>query len=165
MADECRGLTADDEVSCRGFRCCGVTGRYGAQIIEQQVRSGKAVRRAVIEGHRFVGWLHGGVLVGCAYHEPVPDSRARYGIPARYLRFIALDDAYQGRLDRDGRRFSDRLLGQVEADIRTAAPDTSAVLVRIAARNLRSRAFFDRHGYVRVPEPSAADPLFVATLD
>jgi len=112
-----------------------------------------------------VGWLDGDVLIGCAYHEPVPDSSARYGVSARYIRFIALDDAYQGGVDGAGRRFSDRLLEYVCDDIRAVAPDASAVVMRIASGNDRTLAFVDRHSYVRVPEENPGDPLFVAPLD
>lgn len=165
MGDEFRALTLDDDMALRNFRCCGVTGRFGAQDIERQVRHGKAVRRAEFEGHRFVGWLDGDVLIGCAYHEPVPDSTTRYGIETRYIRFIALDDAYQGEVDHERHRFSDRLLHYVYDDIRAVAPQTGAILLRIAPENDRSLAFVDRHGYVQVPEENVKDPLFAAPLD
>lgn len=165
MGELIRALTLDDDVALRSFRCCGVTGRFGAQDIEREVRRGKAVRRAQLEGNRFIGWLDGDVLIGCAYHEPVPDSTTRYGFEARYVRFIALDNAYQGEADQAGGRFSDRLLEYVYDDIRVVAPGTEAIVVRVAPGNDRSLSFIDRHGFVLVTEKNVKAPLFVAALD
>jgi GNAT superfamily N-acetyltransferase len=153
-----RPVTPADLVSCSRFSCCGSGGRFGATDIERQVRNGKALRRASLEPHHaFLGAFdEEGVLVAVAYHEPAP--RERVGVAARYLRFIALADAYQGKGQ------GDRLLDETHTMIHTTHPDCEAVLVRVHSEHAGSIALIERNGYVRVPDDSGADPLFIRAL-
>jgi hypothetical protein len=89
-----RPVTAADAATCAAFSCCEAGGKYGAADLERQVRNGKAVRRVAAEtDHNFVGVFDDASrLAAVAYHEPAPQDRV--GVPARYLRFVALHDAY-----------------------------------------------------------------------
>jgi len=159
-----RPITAADAVSATAFACCGSSGKYGAADIQRQVQNGKAVRRSEVEtDHNYLGVFDDeDKLCAVAYHEPAPQERV--GVSARYLRFIALHDAFQRTRTPSGSRYADLLMQLVHDDILDRYPATRAVLARIHVRHVQSSQLLSRFGYVAVPGDTGVDPLYVRAL-
>ena len=155
---ELRAVAATDLQACTEFSCCVRARRFGAVDIQRQVRTGKAFRRTLLEhDHRFLGAFdEAGNLAAVAYHEPAPHEQV--GVMARYLRFIALADARQRRGE------GSRLLHATHDAICAEYRGTEAVLVRVHPQHATSISLIDQNAYVRVPQDSGADPLFIRAL-
>jgi hypothetical protein len=85
-------------------------------------------------------------------------------VPARYLRFVAVHDTYQGVQAPDGQRCSDLLMHAVHNDILARHPSTEAVLVRVHPQHAGSITLLERNAYVPVTADAGAHPLHVRAL-
>lgn len=102
--------------------------------------------------HRFLVLYVGEHRAGCSYHQPWPELESLLpGRRARFLRFLALHDAWQGTELPGMGRASLFLVAATMDDVRATAPAVEIVGGQAHGRNERSMRLINALGWAQRP--------------